>query len=109
MLKDYLSQRLPDPDAVGSSEYRSIREVVMSALDEDMEDKAAIRIARAVCKELSMWVVDVRGHVVDYEWSLKGRWQEDPKFPSSDWRYEVENGDTRLGYQDWLEAQYERI
>lgn len=24
-------------------------------------------------------------------------------FPRADWRYEVENGDTSLGYEDWLE------
>ena len=26
----------------------------------------------------------------------------DTDYPLSDWQYEVANGDTRLGYQDWL-------
>ncbi len=30
-------------------------------------------------------------------------WGESPKFPVSDWQYEVANGDTRLGYTDWVE------
>lgn len=28
---------------------------------------------------------------------------EHPHFPKSDWRYEVANDDTHLGYWDWLE------
>jgi hypothetical protein len=27
---------------------------------------------------------------------------EDPQHPVSDWRREVRNGDTRLGYREWL-------
>lgn len=26
-------------------------------------------------------------------------------YPKDDWKYEVENGDTRLGYQDWVESK----
>ena len=32
-------------------------------------------------------------------------WAEDPEYPSENWRYEADNGDTRLGYWDWVEAQ----
>lgn len=31
-----------------------------------------------------------------------GTWAEYPKFPLKDWYYEVANGDTRLGYWDWV-------
>ena len=34
---------------------------------------------------------------------------EDPQFPASDWRYETSNGDTRLGYWDWLAGRYEAM
>ena len=34
-------------------------------------------------------------------------WEDDPDFPSEDWRYEVANGDTRLGYHQWVEHQRE--
>ena len=29
------------------------------------------------------------------------------RFPLSDWQYEVENGNTRRGYDDWVEAKRE--
>ena len=32
-------------------------------------------------------------------------WEDDPEFPAEDWKYEVANGDTRLGYREWVEHQ----
>ena len=33
----------------------------------------------------------------------KGDWDyEDPKLPRADWRAEVANNDTQLGYFDWV-------
>ncbi|MGA3118397.1 MAG: hypothetical protein ABSF90_28720 [Syntrophobacteraceae bacterium] len=32
-------------------------------------------------------------------------WEDDPEFPAEDWKYEVANGDTRLGYPEWVEHQ----
>jgi hypothetical protein len=34
-------------------------------------------------------------------------WAEDPKHPRSDWRYEVNNEDTLLGYWDWVRSMKE--
>lgn len=34
-------------------------------------------------------------------------WASHPEYPASDWQYEVDNGDTRLSYTDWLRAQLE--
>ena len=34
-------------------------------------------------------------------------WEDDPDFPSRDWITEVENGDERRGYHDWVAAQKE--
>ena len=28
-------------------------------------------------------------------------------YPIEDWQYEVQNGDTRLGYQEWLKHKRE--
>ena len=36
-----------------------------------------------------------------------GRVSESRKYPRSDWAYEVRNGDTRLGYAEWLEHKRE--
>lgn len=35
-------------------------------------------------------------------------WSDDPDYPISDWKYEVQNDDTRLGYLAWIERQRER-
>lgn len=32
---------------------------------------------------------------------------ENNRFPLEDWRYEVANGDTYLGYTEWLEHKIE--
>ena len=38
----------------------------------------------------------------------QGDWQfNDKKFPRKDWQYEVANGDTQIGYFDWVLHQYE--
>lgn len=34
-----------------------------------------------------------------------GYWKEHPEFPVSDWQYEVQNGDTRQGYWEFVAAQ----
>ena len=34
-------------------------------------------------------------------------WDDDPDFPSKDWRYEIDNEDTRLGYHEWCARQRE--
>lgn len=34
-------------------------------------------------------------------------WASDPDYPVEDWQYEVANGDTRRGYQEWLRARRE--
>jgi hypothetical protein len=35
-------------------------------------------------------------------------WASDEQFPVEDWRYEVENDDTRRGYWDWVASQREQ-
>ncbi len=32
---------------------------------------------------------------------------EDADYPLADWRYDVANNDTRLGYRDWVEHNKE--
>jgi hypothetical protein len=29
-------------------------------------------------------------------------WEDDPEYPSVDWKYEVTLGNTRLGYHEWV-------
>ncbi len=37
--------------------------------------------------------------------SAPSHWDDDPTYPPADWQYEVEAGDTRLGYADWVQQQ----
>lgn len=39
--------------------------------------------------------------------TIEDGWTEDPDWPLSDWRYEVANDDTRLGYAEWVEHNKE--
>lgn len=32
-------------------------------------------------------------------------WDSDPTYPVASWQEDVANGDTRLNYQEWIEAQ----
>lgn len=31
-----------------------------------------------------------------------GFWNDHPRYPASDWKYEVQNNDTRIGYWEWV-------
>jgi hypothetical protein len=33
--------------------------------------------------------------------------KENKKYPKSDWQYEVNNGDTKLGYREWVQHRIE--
>lgn len=37
--------------------------------------------------------------------TLLSHWDEDPEYPVEDWRFEVENDDTRQGYTEWVRGQ----
>ena len=36
-----------------------------------------------------------------------GYWDDDPEWPLQDWKYDVQNGDTRLGYWEWVKYNKE--
>lgn len=38
----------------------------------------------------------------------KSHWADDPKYTVKDWQYEVSNGDTRLGYAEWVKDRKEQ-
>ena len=41
------------------------------------------------------------------ELQSRNPWVIDPDYPLEDWKYEVQNGDTRLGYHDWVDHKKE--
>lgn len=42
-----------------------------------------------------------------FEEEQRGYWDDHPDYPGADWRHEVENGDTRQSYQEWVVTQRE--
>src|SRR3546814_1737565 len=41
--------------------------------------------------------------------SRRSHWDDNPDHPVYDWKIEVTNDDTRLGYLDWVEARSEML
>jgi hypothetical protein len=41
--------------------------------------------------------------------SRRDHWQDNPDHPVDDWKTEVANDDTRLGYCDWIDARAEML
>ena len=41
--------------------------------------------------------------------SAQDHWADDRRAPLADWRYEVANDDTRLGYHEWRDRQIELL
>ncbi|MBA4090270.1 MAG: hypothetical protein C0494_06730 [Sphingobium sp.] len=39
----------------------------------------------------------------------RSHWDDNPDYPVDDWKTEVANGDTRLGYRDWVDARTEML
>ena len=36
-------------------------------------------------------------------------WDDDPEYPVEDWKYEVSNDSTRLGYWEWVSASKDEV
>jgi ribosomal protein S27AE len=50
---------------------------------------------------------DENGNIILEPAGDKDLWSEDPRHSRSDWRYDVANGDTNLGYWDWVKHNLE--
>jgi len=57
-------------------------------------------------EELNQVLLQVRGRLYDVA-GPGSSWDEDKQFPVEDWRYEVQNDDTRLGYLEWVSHKRE--
>ena len=66
---------------------------------------------RRAVKLLTGWtdteLTDLGGFADDQPAQDGDYWGEDPSNPIIDWQREVADGDTRLGYWQWIEAQKE--
>lgn len=74
-------------------------------LAEEEEIERRLRIAaKTEEEELAMIQQEVPHTVASLQKMAKefDHWASDEQYPVEDWQYEVRNGDTRLGYHDWL-------
>ena len=80
------------------------RDVVAVPEDYDNAKLRACRIEilREVPAEQVEHLFTHQDHIV-----TEDGWIEDETYPVADWRYAVDVGDTKLGYDDWVEEQYE--
>lgn len=52
--------------------------------------------------------LDTTFHNIEMDVDDEGdEYLENAEYPLKDWQYEVANGDTRLGYEDWVERKQE--
>ncbi|MBU1249087.1 MAG: hypothetical protein KKB70_10345, partial [Proteobacteria bacterium] len=56
----------------------------------------------ALCEREAAEALAVGPDAVDAFREENGNWSEFPGYPIENWRYEVENGDTTLGYWEWV-------
>ena len=96
-------QRVDDPvkqkrdvDRVFKTDAEAIAHVVMLA------DRGNPACRQAVQKVVQSWNLDGSKTVPAYHWG------EIDAYPSVDWRTEVENNETRLGYRDWVKSQQDK-
>lgn len=71
-------------------------------LAEPHHTKEDVAYAKAAIKRTR----DVVGRIQVFHLRLQP-WADDPLYPVSDWQDEVANGDTRLGYIEWVEHRRE--
>jgi len=53
--------------------------------------------AKRIEQQLPQTVASLQKMATEFD-----QWASDEQYPVEDWQYEVRNGDTRLGYHDWL-------
>ena len=87
---------LSDADIKESAFRTGLIEILMGAPDTTAADRDALTNAIRTA-EVAALVVENGGDL----------WGVHPKYPKSDWKYEVENGDTMLGYWEWALCKLE--
>jgi hypothetical protein len=60
-------------------------------------------------KRMAITRINTDGSMTNFttDWLEPNHWENDPVYHIEDWKYEVANGDTRLSYADWVQAQRE--
>jgi hypothetical protein len=71
-------------------------------------DKPHINLLDRINSAIITGVYNYYDHEVPPErWQPPSHWDDHPDYPASDWMREVGEGDTRLGYVDWVNTEME--
>ncbi|KAA0573418.1 hypothetical protein [Azospirillum sp. Sh1] len=99
-LRFYQSKGMGDP----FNRPDDIHDIATNGGDGISLDDAGID---ALCERLNVEQEgpDPIGALIEEFGGDRGVWGEHPGYPRADWRYQVENGDTNLGYWEWVENE----
>ena len=75
----------------------AVRKAIMEMNQEDFTDEG----------DGEWWVDDSDEGPEEIPEPQPSHWDDQPEHPVEDWRYEIANDDTRLGYLDWCAAREE--
>lgn len=90
---------------VGASEYRAIHELLGDVAGN--EPPCDLEHLDAVLDEVQGHAQAIRNAISKELGKDESHWKNDPEYTPDDWRAEVVNDDTRLGYKEWVEHQKE--
>lgn len=122
-LAELVSKLLTDPQSLGELDSESVYGDFMTDIATAVCDHCGGEIHHPASPMDDTWYIGIHGNdsLPDGEtvwdgFDLEGELfnpdtaeglrrqhgEEHPQWPRSDWTYDVENGDTRLGYWDWV-------
>jgi len=78
------------------------------AIMDVFDGENCVATSSEMAEEIIERLMAAHGPVERY-WKEHGVWAEYPGYPRADWQYEVANGDTVLGYWEWIEHKMEGI
>jgi len=93
-----------DLDLAGVSILEAVRQALALVRQEPVPVNTSLHVQVLEKRTGKSYLVDLTtGQATPVDTSESDWWNfEDPTFPLRDWRYEVANNDTRLGYLEWV-------
>jgi hypothetical protein len=104
-------QVILDLDVASSSVLEAVRQALALVREEPVSAISSLHVQVVEKRTGHGYLVDLTtGQATALNTSASDWWNfEDPVFPLRDWRYEVANNDTRLGYFEWLRDKQELV
>lgn len=104
-------QVILDLDVAGGSILEAVRQALTLIREEPVPANTSLHVQVVEKRTGNSYLVDLgTGQATAVNTRESDWWNfEDPTFPLRDWRYEVANNDTRLGYFEWLRNKQECV